>query len=734
MVMLLAFSRVTALRDAREALVREQALAAVRHGTTSIDATISGTKALLNGFAEAVDLATPRASLDSTLHRLIKGSRVPYLQLSLHTAAGAELGVAHAATLVPSADAGVDSVLMNGAANARRFAIGEIRRASARDRRFVMPFAMPVIDRRSGIVTGIASALVLVDSIGAMRAVRELPEGSVLTISDTAGTIVYRTLDAEHWLGRRFEADTQMLNNPQVEYRVDKWRPSEDGTFRLIGTMRSAYAPWLVYVGTPVSATLAVVGTAFVRDLTLSLLLVALVLWYGYRATVSLAEPIESLTADANAIAGGDIDRRSTIDTADEIGDLARAFNQMADHVVERDVALQASRDQLAHVQKMEALGSFAGGIAHDFNNYLHAIIGHTELAMMAVPKTHESQGDLREVIAASSRAADLTKQILVFSRKQVVEPQRLDLNEVVTGIERMLQRALGEDRTLAVRLSATPVPVHADPGQIEQVIVNLVTNARDAMPDGGVVTISTAVVTIGTAGVRSLVSQVTVTDTGIGMSDEVRERIFDPFFSTKTRQHGTGLGLAIAYGIVQQSGGTILVRSMPGAGSTFTVRLPVADGAIAPAASTPRTIAPGVAVHGSGRILVVDDDPGVRVSTERMLRQAGYDVAAAAGGAEALSMLARAGEPFDLLLTDVVMPQMSGADLVRQVRAAHPRLAVLFMTGYADDVSVLTDVAAHTVECIGKPFTSALLHEQIQHLLHRDATLAAVPLPAATP
>ncbi len=282
------------------------------------------------------------------------------------------------------------------------------------------------------------------------------------------------------------------------------------------------------------------------------------VLLCGYWVTNRFIAPIESLTRDAHAIAAGDVTRRSHITSQDEAGTLARAFNHMADTIVERSSALDTSRELLRQAQTLDALGSFAGGIAHDLNNYLSSIMGLTEMALAEIPADSSARDDLLGVRSSAERAADLTRQILVFSRRQVVEPQQLDVNDVIRGISRMVMRLLGERITFESSLPELAGSVRADRGQLEQVVVNLAANARDAMPQGGDFRLSTQRVQVVPydplhAGVApGDFVMICAADTGVGIAEAVQARMFEPFYSTKARGRGTGLGLALAYGMVQ--------------------------------------------------------------------------------------------------------------------------------------------------------------------------------------
>jgi len=380
-----------------------------------------------------------------------------------------------------------------------------------------------------------------------------------------------------------------------------------------------------------------------------------------------------------------------------------------------RDITERVELEQqLMHAQKMESIGRLAGGVAHDFNNLLTAILGYTELSLMAVGEHPRLSGHLEQIRTASHRASDLTRQLLAFARKQLVEPRLVSVNDTVTSLEKMLQRLIGEDVELRTSLHCTGCAL-VDPGQFEQVITNLVVNARDAMPRGGRILLETADKLLDEDYARhhsevktGRYVMLAVSDTGEGMTSEVRERIFEPFFTTKESGKGTGLGLATCYGIVRQAGGHIWVYSEPGQGATFKIYLPRADGD----AETEEMQVNGKIVLGTERILLVEDDPLVRAITVEMLREQGYTVHAAASGAQALELAARHRGEFDLLLTDVVMPGMGGRQVAERLCASHPGMRVLYMSGYTDDAIVHHGVLEEGVAFLSKPFTpSALSH-----------------------
>jgi signal transduction histidine kinase/ActR/RegA family two-component response regulator len=717
----LAFARAWDLRRAEIRVQQERALQLVKVAASTLDGTIAESQTLLTSVSRLLDPTAPPAHNDVVLQSLFREAPARFANIWLADAAGKNIGAAKLPPAGREAFSIADRNYFRRALHTRRFVVGDVVPArSLAGNPLVLTFALPILTSDGRSVRAVLGASIELDSLVAIRAARALPKGSVLTVLDSSGTVVMRSADAEHWIGRHFD-DARTRGNFRTNEGVGEGK-SADGTVRLASYKGLERIGWMAYVGIPAQYTTDVVYIQFLRDLATGVLLTLVFLAVGYKLALRIVVPIESLTADARAIAGGDTNRRSSIRSDDEVGDLAGAFNQMADTVVERSEALRRSQEQLLHAQKMDALGSFAGGIAHDFNNYLSAIIGHAELAQMTLEHDDPVHADLEEILRTSARAADLTRQILIFSRKQITEPQHLDLNEVLLGIERMLHRVAGDTRTLSVALDPAPMTVVADRGQLEQVIVNLIANARDATEDGGEITVATRLVpltSVDTAtGDVSIVPHATmiVSDNGAGMSAETRDRIFDPFFSTKDRSRGTGLGLAIAYGIIEQSGGRIEVESAVGAGSTFTVSLPIAADA-----------APGVAARGrldqpdlmqSGRILLAEDDETVRTSTSRMLERAGYSVTATPDGRTALRVLLESAEPFDLLLSDVVMPGMSGFALIEQARELRPELPVLLMSGYADDRGALDALATSTVACVPKPFTSSELRAFVTRAL----------------
>ncbi|HEY4002370.1 MAG TPA: ATP-binding protein [Candidatus Xenobia bacterium] len=372
--------------------------------------------------------------------------------------------------------------------------------------------------------------------------------------------------------------------------------------------------------------------------------------------------------------------------------------------------------EQLRQAQKMEAIGSLAGGIAHDFNNLLTVINGYSTILLNAMAEDDECRADIAEIANAGQRAAALTSQLLAFSRKQLLQPRVLQLNEIIDGVARILRRLIGEDIRLVVDGQAGLGLIRADPTQIEQIVLNLAVNARDAMPTGGCLTLKTTTVKGGVGEVPpGHYALLTVSDTGTGISPEIQGRIFEPFFSTKGPSRGTGLGLSTVYGIVQQSRGFITVESVPSEGATFRIYLPqVRD--------EPQEVDKSVAfpvTAGSGEtVLLVEDDTPIRILEARILRRGGYRVLEAGGGEEALRLLEQHGANIGLLVTDMVMPGLSGRGLAKLAQDKRPGLEVLFLTGYTDDIAVHYGALDASLTVLQKPFMPLALLSTVREVL----------------
>lgn len=373
--------------------------------------------------------------------------------------------------------------------------------------------------------------------------------------------------------------------------------------------------------------------------------------------------------------------------------------------------------------QKMEAIGQLAGGVAHDFNNLLTAINGYTQIVREGLKENDPARELLREVVKAGERAAGLTRQLLAYSRRQVLQPKILDLNKIVLNLERMLRRLIGEDIELITSLSNGLNRVEVDPGQFEQVVMNLAVNARDAMPGGGTITIETRNVAHDDLPVISESNyyqtpyvMLEVRDNGAGMSPETLKRIFEPFFTTKEVGKGTGLGLATVHGIVKQSGGFVTVDSKIGHGTSFFVYLPSVAAEADPIAAS--YFGADDSPRGKETVLLVEDEPSLRSLTRLLLQRSGYTVIEAAAGHEAIEVAARYNGTIDLLLTDVVMPRMSGRQLAESLRVYHPRTKILYMSGYTADAVVRHGVQTSVVAFLEKPFTARGLASKLRQVL----------------
>jgi signal transduction histidine kinase len=459
--------------------------------------------------------------------------------------------------------------------------------------------------------------------------------------------------------------------------------------------------------------------------------LLALLVMAGVKAASDslILRPIEQLVKASQRLAQGDLGARvASTTTIPELGELGRVFDHMAATLEEREKARlraeierQDLEQQYRQSQKMEAIGQLAGGVAHDFNNLLTAIQGYSELLAEALGPQSPHQPDLAEIHRAATQAGALTRQLLAFGRRQILEQRLLDLRDSITAMEPMLRRLIGEHIEIAVRAPETVGHVRADPGQIDQVILNLAINARDAMPQGGALILELADVTLDEpyalrhAGTRpGRYVMLAVSDTGVGMDEGTQARIFEPFFTTKELGKGTGLGLATVYGIVKQSDGNIWVYSEPNRGSTFKVYLPRVD---APPDTPPVRVAPG-SLTGDETILVVEDEPGVRALVRKALTRYGYQVVVAGTPQEALQVANTRPDQFDLVLSDVVLPEMSGPALAARILASQPHARVLYMSGYTDNAIVHHGVLDERTPFLQKPFAPETLARKVREVL----------------
>jgi len=393
------------------------------------------------------------------------------------------------------------------------------------------------------------------------------------------------------------------------------------------------------------------------------------------------------------------------------------------------EAALRHSEEQLRQAQKMEAVGRLAGGVAHDFNNLLSVILSYSEIVRDSLQSGDPARDDLSEIHEAATRASALTRQLLLFSRQQVVEPRVIELPAVASSLSKMLHRVVGEDVDVVIVSPEDDARVNADPNLMEQVLLNLVVNARDAMPRGGKLTIAISNVRLdedyaarhlGVAAGRYV--RLAVTDTGVGMPAEIQTRIFEPFFTTKEKGKGTGLGLSTVFGIVQQSGGHVAVDSEVGRGTTFDVYLPRVEGELSGAIQ----VSQPAELRGSETVLLVEDERQVRTIAENILRRQGYNVIVAQNAGDALLICEREPGAIELMLTDVVMPHLSGPELAKRLAGLRPDMKVLFMSGYTDDSALRHGAVEGGVGFLQKPITPALLARKVREVLDNPAPSAA--------
>jgi signal transduction histidine kinase/CheY-like chemotaxis protein len=504
-----------------------------------------------------------------------------------------------------------------------------------------------------------------------------------------------------------------IVAKPSVDVRTkqDISTYMRDGNTEVIGLARPiAGTPWVILIEFPDNVVLQPVTGYLKRMVWISLFLFVMGVAGTFVLSRNITTPIYQLE-DANrqleSLSQSHAHKRSVAEK-------------------ERTDALEAlhnTEKQLVQSQKLEAVGRLAGGISHDFNNLLTVILGYSDIMKRNLPEGDPLRRNVDEITRASERAASLTRQLLAFSRKQVMQPKVFDLNTVVSDLEKMLRRMIGEDIELRVTAETDLGNIKADPVQLEQVLMNLVVNARDAMPKGGKLSIETANVYLDESYSQDHVSVVpghyvmlAISDTGCGMDEETRQRIFEPFFTTKEQGKGTGLGLSMVYGIVKQSGGNIWVYSEEGRGTTFKIYFP----SVTAAAEEYRRAAHGLEVEGgSETILLVEDAEWVRTLARQVLESAGYRVLEA-GNADAAIKLCESinGDRIDLLLTDVVMPGMSGNDMSRILLAKHPGMPVVYMSGYTDDAIVQHGVLEAGINFLQKPFTPAALALKVREVL----------------
>jgi signal transduction histidine kinase/CheY-like chemotaxis protein len=549
-------------------------------------------------------------------------------------------------------------------------------------------------------------------------------QGAIVAVFDLEG--VGPSLRATYGGPRKLEfvltsGPTVLTGSRDPAHRIGRrlTGPPDSDSSRLWANAPVGGTNWRIYGGADKAQALAATHRLNNRELTI--IVAGLLLFMGAVFVVHrrMARPLERLSGEVRAAAAEGTPRPLPVDGPTEVATLARRLNELGDAVVEKE-RLQM---QLQQSQRLESLGQLAGGIAHDFNNLLAVVLGYATFIARRAPEGSDDERDVGEIRKAGERATRLTHQLLAFARRETVRPRVLDLTGVVLEMEQLLRRTLGEHVQLETALAADLWPIMADYGQLEQVLVNLAINARDAMPEGGTLTLDTENVDADDAYVAARAGlapgryvRLRVSDTGTGMAPEVTARAFEPFFTTKPKGEGTGLGLATIYGIVTGAGGHVQIYSEPGLGTTFTVLLPATD---APMPEPDQRREPR---RGRGEtILVVEDEAAMLEVARRLLEDGGYSVLTASGGEEALRIVAAHEGEIHLLLTDVVMPGMLGKEVAARVAQLRPGIPVLYMSGYAQAViGPMGDLSSgHAI--IDKPFTEAQLLDRVAEALNRS-------------
>ena len=456
-----------------------------------------------------------------------------------------------------------------------------------------------------------------------------------------------------------------------------------------------------------------------------SILLVLVFLVAGsiitYLLVKGITQPLNRLTTRVKALGTGGSFSKIPVETWDEIGNLAIAFNTMSESLQKRESEKQQLEEQLRHSQKMEAVGTLAGGVAHDFNNLLTAIIGFGNLLQMTLEEDTPPMTYTKQILLASDRAAVLTKRLLTFSRHQIINPSPMDINIIIRNLENILVRVISEEVEFKVELTEKKLTIMTDAGLIDQIIINLATNARDAMPNGGTLSIRTDIdvpdleslqaTEGGKPGQHALI---TVTDTGFGMDEKTRERIFDPFFTTKEVGKGTGLGLSMVYGLVKQHNGFIRVESTPGRGTTFQIYLPLIE-------SQADEKNPGTLSFPMGNnetVLVAEDDRLVMGLAREILGKHGYRIVEAADGEEAVARFTEHADRIEMVLLDVIMPKKNGKEVFEEIKKLKPNIKTLFMSGYTNDIIAGKGIIEEGINLISKPVHPGELLHKIREVL----------------
>jgi len=719
----ITYERIDRRRQDTQAL-RQTALTLARLAAQAQERRLEGARQLLAALSRSTDLDDDPNACTSFVRSLISEYGGRYTEIGWADLSGHV--VCHAIEATGNVSI-ADRPYFRRVLSSGTFVVGDLMQGRLSGRA-VLAFAYPKRNAL-GTIVGVVFANIDLHSLSdSLRGDINTADATV-SLVDRHGAGLARSEGAAHWIGTRASAAQLAIMSAHREFVADFVGP--DGVSRVYGIVniqdRAGEPMLFVVVGLARDALIASAN----RRLRFDLLAVG-VLGVGLLTAVWLAtdwlirRPVDQLVRATAALARGELQSRAPIGGGTrEFEALATAFNEMADRLQQRDLYLRRG-------QRLEAVGQLAGGIAHDFNNLLTVILGYSESLRDHVTVASSAATELSELQTAVQRAADLTRQLLAFSRQQVLQPRVINLSEAVAHVQTLLTRTIGDDITLVVVNGRDVGNVRADPTQVEQVLLNLIINARDAMPDGGRITIEIrnvdlpddvlvappeeAVIPWGQYVVLS------IADTGVGMDQGTRARIFEPFFSTK-KTRGTGLGLATVYGIVKQSGGFITCTSEPAQGTTFAVYLPRTVEA-AEIRERQRTAPPA---GGSESVLVVEDESAVRSLIETVLTRAGYSVVTMTDGKEAAKWLASGGG-LDLLISDVQMPGMNGQALCEHARRVRPDLPVLFISGYSKETLPLASHGrtGESIAFLAKPFTPDDLLRKVRHTLDDDQPMPA--------
>lgn len=592
------------------------------------------------------------------------------------------------------------------------------------------PFSYPLLDK-NGQVQAVLIAAVELKQYREHFSKKSLPQGSFFGIADNAGRRLFRipTSGAEFDLGRPIApmvwdfVKTSGKDGVTLQEGSDKIR-------RIIGFSRLDLGPetpayMYMFVGLPEEILAKNASTVMFSNAILTggaWLLALLLSWVIGRYL--FFEKIKRLTDCATQFGSGNFDISTGVDHKDgELGQVAAAFDQMAGKLRQAETEKDKLQQQLIQSQKLESVGKLAGGVAHDFNNMLMVILGHTELLLDEISREDPNRASLETIHKAAGKSSDLTRQLLAFARKQTISPVVLELNDTIVGMLKMVQRLIGENIRVVWAPEMALWPVKVDPAQIDQLLVNLAVNARDAIDGVGTITIATANVTLDaaySAGHFECIPgdyvMLSVSDDGSGMEKATQERLFEPFFTTKGLGKGTGLGLATVYGVVKQNKGFISVYSEPGQGTCFKIYFPRYVGARAEEVKAQQSEIP----QGRGElILLVEDEISILRLAQTMLEQLGYQVIAAATPGEMLHRIPDLAAPIRLLITDVIMPEMNGRELADRIKEIHPDVRCLFMSGYTSNVIAHQGVLDEGVQFIEKPFSVKILAAKVSQMLN---------------